>query len=63
MTVARVSITTVQPRVVITDQEGRRLVVTATGRPQVVIRPQGIQGPPGPPGTSVLGDIDLGTFN
>ena len=48
MTAARVSITTIRPRVVVTNQRGVSVTVSASGRPRVEVHPQGLRGPAGP---------------
>lgn len=53
MTAARVSITTARPRVVVTNQRGLSVTVSASGRPRVDIHPQGLRGPAGPSGEAI----------
>lgn len=47
MTAAKVEITTTRPRVVVTNQRGISVTVSASGRPRVVIHPQGLRGASG----------------
>lgn len=51
-----------QPKIVITPQGGSAVTVQPQPGARIVIRAEGVQGPPGPDGT-MTGDIDLGTFN